>query len=231
MVHAVDRMKRMSGGRGIVVAVISVLVGAGCTNHLAQARRQVTGLTARYTASPNLFTVSPTSGEPPATAEDISDAYDKMLQGCGEARQEAYRRAHGLRWTTIILSGIGSIAGAVVVPGLAAANAMANQVWISSFGGVSGALNPITVTMNSVGLSYQSEYEKQQAFEKKWAADIDAYNNATDPGEQLKKLRAAIADCEAYANDLPPPGTTTAGGDVGKTPDDKQKAPEAGGEK
>lgn len=87
-----------------------------------------------------------------ASANVRSD-YAATLAQCNTIFTRLERQADDMRWTSFTIAIIGSLAGAVAVPALAASNATGHQAAIAAWGGVSGAANTAQSVLKDQGLT------------------------------------------------------------------------------
>ena len=98
---------------------------------VAQARRSLEKVNTEISFSP--------TGE--NTQDSLDKAFADMMTACQGTLGRFEREGRGWGVTKVAIATLGTIAGAIVVPAFTAAAASANAVWISAFGGFSGAAN------------------------------------------------------------------------------------------
>jgi hypothetical protein len=142
-----------------------------------------------------------------ASSNDLDDAYNNMMNYCHVTLTRFETRADTYAYWSAAIAIIGSLAGGVAVPALAARSA-ANKAWTSSLGGLSGATNAGQQSLNSAGLSAGAQLQSRQDVLTSWKADIAPYYDSTKTlDEQKKAIEKSFADCQLY--ELSTPGGTT----------------------
>jgi hypothetical protein len=133
-----------------------VVMGTGCatgpkktfSDRLAEARQSLAmikvepGIQSKTTQQ--VYSLASTDEEKKAAIEkeqELNDAFNKMLTACQGTLAGFESQGRGWGVTKVVIATVGTISGAIVVPALTAAAASANAVWISAFGGLSGASN------------------------------------------------------------------------------------------
>jgi hypothetical protein len=91
-----------------------------------------------------------------------------------------------------------------VVPALTAAAASANAVWISAFGGVSGASNAAQQALSDVGFTATSVRQTRQKILEDWKAATSDYFNPESTYEKRKMaIQRGLTACTLYAVTVP----------------------------
>lgn len=132
----------------------------------------------------------------------ISKDFQATMADCNKIFSRFERTANTFRWTSFGIAMVGTIAGAVIVPALTAANAAAFKVTIAAFGGLSGAANAAQGTLTQQGLTAEETIKARDQLRSDFKGAMNDYFKAKDEGDKDKQEvgleRAAVA-CISYA--------------------------------
>lgn len=136
--------------------------------------------------------------------KQLEDALQEVLSFC-QPRLSGYEassasQAQKAYWLSIS----GLVAGAVLSPALAAANASANAAWISALSGWSGATNFAGQALRTSGLSGSAIAETRNSIIKNVRDAIAAASDGAKPFEERRgALMRARSECILYEIAVP----------------------------
>lgn len=122
----------------------------------------------------------------------------QMLARCDETFQTYEGRAERGRQASFWTAMVGTIAGAVIVPGLAAKQ-NASKSAIAAWGGLSGAANTAQSVMKDVGIDAMSQIATREAIIKKFHDAIQKFVAATTEDQKELAIVEGYSACIAYA--------------------------------
>ncbi|WP_157382495.1 hypothetical protein [Burkholderia ubonensis] len=130
-----------------------------------------------------------------ALTQDFADT----LAACNKVFAGYENQASNLKWTSFGIAMVGTVAGAVIVPALAA-SAAAHKVAIAAWGGLSGAANSAQNILNQQGLSAQDVVKTREQIRTRFEDAMAAYfdpKNGEDA--RIAALQKAAVACVSYA--------------------------------
>jgi hypothetical protein len=129
----------------------------------------------------------------------IDSDFTQVLAACQPVFSGYESQAQNLKWVSFSIAMVGTIAGSVVVPALAAATTI-NKVAVAAVGGLSGAANSAQNVLNSEGLTPSDELTVRNNIQQQFSAALTAYykdrplNNYDQEITDLEQARAACVD-------------------------------------
>ena len=138
------------------------------------------------------------------TEKALDEAFSSMLGACQATLAGFEYQGHGWSAVKVSIATIGTIAGAIAVPALTAAAPVANAVWISVFGGVSGATNAAQQSLSDVGFTPASILQDRQRILDSWKAATSDYFAPEGTQEKRKTaIQKGLVACTLYAVTIP----------------------------
>lgn len=136
--------------------------------------------------------------------KQLEDALQEVLAFC-QPRLSGYETASANQAKNAYwLSMSGLVAGAILSPALAAANASANAAWISALSGWSGATNFAGQALRTSGLSGTTIAETRNTIIKNVREAITVASDGTKPFEERRgALMRARSECILYEIAVP----------------------------
>lgn len=129
--------------------------------------------------------------------------YASTLGQCNVIFTRLERQADDMRWTSFTIAIIGSLAGAVAVPALAASNATGHRAAIAAWGGVSGAANTAQSVLKDQGLTAADALQTREALRTTFNAAVSDYNKAKNDDDRQTAISEMAAACISYAIQIP----------------------------
>jgi hypothetical protein len=115
--------------------------------------------------------------------------------------------ANSLRWWTLGIAMVGTVAGSIVVPALSAATNI-DKVAIAAMGGLSGTANSAQSVLNAQGLTAASVMATRASIHQEMSAALTEYYTAVtnaDPTKASLALQKARVACVLYKMETTPP--------------------------
>jgi len=137
-----------------------------------------------------------------ASAQVRSD-YAATLAQCNAIFTRLERQADDMRWTSFTIAIIGSLAGAVAVPALAASNATGHRAAIAAWGGVSGAANTAQSVLKDQGLTAADALQTREGLRTTFNASVTDYLKANNDDDRTKAIVEMAGACTSYAIQIP----------------------------
>lgn len=135
--------------------------------------------------------------------KSIAADFADTLAACNRVFSGFENQANKFRWTSFGIAMVGTVAGAVIVPSLAASGAEANKAAIAAWGGLSGAANSAQNILGQQGLSAQESVKTREQIRGKFDSALSDYFTATDDDARIKALQKAAVACVSYAIQSP----------------------------
>ena len=184
--------------------------GCASTADVATKRlKLVQGTSGAVAVSKDIHGLAKITGQPPPDecCEEMNKCEKLMQDQCVRAFEETTADYTTAQITTVVVTVVGTAAGAVGVPALTSASAAGNAVWISALGGISGAANALNLSQRQVGLSADKIYKNRTDFLADYRPLIDEYNDKRASGDVVKAcsaLRKVRSRCVDYLYTLTP---------------------------
>jgi len=127
--------------------------------------------------------------------DQLASDFDQVFNVCQETIKGYENTSTALRWTSVVFSIVGALAGGVVVPLFVAAAPHANRAAIAAFGGVSGVTNTAQGSIKQAGLTPDQELQNRQSVSNAMAAAFQRYSDAAkerDPDQRYRDMETAI---------------------------------------
>ncbi len=131
---------------------------------------------------------------------DVSEsqmAYVSVLDVCAETLGKFEHRGRIIQYSRVAAVVIGSFAGSIAIPILAASAPAANAAWITGLGAISGLTNATQSSISEQGLSSETSFEDRRLVLERAREALAKYYGSTG-AEKATALEQLAAACTMY---------------------------------
>lgn len=137
----------------------------------------------------------PTASEMQALSDALQTAYEQTVSDCVAVMNNVRRDVDKTRSDTLIIAGVGIVAGSIAVPALLAKAAAAKST-IAAWSGVSGSANAAQVMLNNNGLSPFQATAAYNSMRTDIKSAMQDYSGTSDPVKRAQAVTDLTIACQ-----------------------------------